>query len=109
MVLHPRHRGDCADFFAAPDQIARVQLDGPVAVIGAIEHAAAQAGRTWNDQFVYVVGLFLGHHPADFDDGRSVEDWRTLLSPCRFRCNEGEAWSPCTCLWRKRHEHQTIS
>jgi hypothetical protein len=44
--------------------------------------------------------LFLYNHPPDFDDGRSVEDWRTLLSRCAFRFSEAEAWTPCTCLWR---------
>jgi hypothetical protein len=57
MVLNPRHRGDCADFFVAPHQTARVQLGGPVSAIGEIEHAAARAGRTWNTQLTYVLGL----------------------------------------------------
>jgi hypothetical protein len=78
-----------------------MQFDGSVAVISAIEHAAARTGRTWNDQFTYVLGLCLGKHPPDFDDGRSVEDWRTLLSRCRFRWSEAEAWTPFTCLRRE--------
>lgn len=101
MALHPRHRGDCADFFADSDQTARIQFDGPVAVIGEIEHAAARAWRTWNTQFVYVVEICLGYHLPDFDDGRTVEDWRALLSPCRFRLSEAGAWSPFACLRRK--------
>jgi hypothetical protein len=76
-----------------------MHFDGPVAVISAIEHAAARAGRTWNAQFTYVLELCRGYHPTDFDDGRSVEDWRTLLSPCRFRWSEAEVWNPFTCLW----------
>ena len=101
MVLHPRYRGTCADFFVAPHQTERMHFDGPVAVIGTIEHAAARTGRTWNDQLTYVLELCLGYHPSDFDDGRSVEEWRTLLSPCAFRFSEAEAWNPFTCLWRK--------
>jgi hypothetical protein len=101
MVLNPRHRGDCADFFVATHQTHRVQLDGPADVIGEIEHAAALAGRTWNTQLTYVLELCLGYHPSDFDDGRSVEDWRTLLRPCRFRLSEAKDWSPFTCLSRK--------
>jgi hypothetical protein len=101
MALHPRHRGDCADFFADLDQTEHVQLDGPRSAIGEIEHAAALAGRTWNTQFVYVVEICLGYHQPEFDDGRSVDDWRTLLSRCAFRVSEAAAWSPCTCLWRK--------
>ena len=46
MVLNPRHRGDCADFFVATHQTHRVQLDGPADVIGEIEHTAALDGRT---------------------------------------------------------------
>lgn len=101
MVLDPRHRGDCADFFAAPDQTARMEVDGPCAAIGELEHAAAKGGRTWNAQLDYVIKVCLGDHLPDFDDGRSVGDWRTLLRPCRFRWMEEEAWTPFTCLWRK--------
>lgn len=75
-----------------------MQLDGPVSVIRAFEQAAAHAQRTWNAQFTYVLSLCLGYHPPAFDDGRSVEDWFTLLSPCRFRFTEAEDSSPCTCL-----------
>lgn len=102
MALHPCHRGDCAEFFVAPHQTEEMQLDGPVTVISAMEHAAARAGRTWNTQLTYVLGLCLGYHPPDFDDGRSVEEWRTLLAPVRFRFHEGQDWRPCTCLWKKR-------
>jgi hypothetical protein len=101
MVLNPRHRADCYDLFTAPHQTASVQFDGPAAAIGEIEHAAALAGRTWNTQLTYVLELCLGYHPSYFDDGRSVEDWRTLLGPCRFRLSEAGDWSPCTFLWRK--------
>ena len=100
-MLHPRYRGNCADFFVAPHQTASVQLDAPVDVISEIEASAARAGRTWNDQFTYVLKLFLGYHASDFDDMRSVEDWHTLLNPCRFRTSETRDWHPFTCLWRK--------
>jgi hypothetical protein len=79
MRPHPRHRGDCADFFATAQQPARIALDAPVSSIS--EHAAALAGRTWNDQLTYVIDLCLGDHPPDFNDERSTEDWRTLMSP----------------------------
>lgn len=101
MVLNPRHRWDCADFFVAPDQTERMQLDGPADVFGEIERAAVRAGRTWNTQLTYVLELCLGYHSSDFDDERSVEDWRTLLRPCAFRSSEAAAWYPFTCLWRK--------
>ena len=101
MVLHPRYRGNCADFFAAPHQTAYVQLDGPANVIGELEASAARAVRTWNDQLTYIVELCLGYRPSDFDDTRSVEDWHMLLSPCRFRTSEAEDWIPFMCLWRK--------
>lgn len=101
MVLHPRHRGDCSDFFVVPGHTARIEIDGPRAVLGELEHEAARAGRTWNTQFCYVLTLLLGYHPPDFDDGRSEEDWRTLLRPCTFRFSDAEAWIPFTCLRRK--------
>ena len=100
MRVHPRHRGDCAEFFQAPQHTVRIQLDGPVAVISAIEQAAARTGRTWSDQFTYVLGICLGKHLPYFNDERGVEDWRMLLSPCRFRFSEAEAWSSWMCLWR---------
>jgi hypothetical protein len=102
IVLHPRHRGNCADFFVTPQQTARMEFDSPRTVIWEIEQAAARSGRTWNTQLTYVLGLFLGYHPADFDDQRSIEDWRTLMSPCNFRCNEAEDWSPFTLMWRAK-------
>ena len=101
MVLHPRHRADCYDFFTAPHETHRVQFDGPADAICELERGAARVGRTWNAQLTYVLELCLGYHPSDFDDPRSVEDWRTLLRPCRFRLSEAKDWSPFTCLWRK--------
>jgi hypothetical protein len=101
MRVHPRHRGDCADLFSTPEQTARIELDAPDSTISEIEHAAARTGRTWNAQLIYVLSLCLGYHPPDFTDGRSVEDWRTLLSPCNFRFSDSDAWRPFTCLWWK--------
>ena len=100
-MLHPRHRGDCAEFFVPPGKTARIEFDGPVDVIGEMEHAAARAGRTWHAQFTYVMGICLGYHPPDFEDNRSVADWRTLLSECNFRTMETGGWAPFTCLWRR--------
>ena len=99
MRLHPCHRGDCADFFSTTQQTECIDLDAPVSTIGEIERAAAQAGRTWNDQLTYLVELCLGDHLSDFDDRHSVDDWRTLLSRCKFRLGETECWIPFTCLW----------
>ncbi|HKQ34013.1 MAG TPA: hypothetical protein VJT11_01780 [Nitrospiraceae bacterium] len=92
MRVHPHHRGDCADFYTAPQYTARIHLDGPVTTISAMEHEAARTGRNWNDQFIYVVKVCLGDHLPDFDDERSAEDWRTLLSDCNFRFSEAEDW-----------------
>ena len=100
MVLHPRHRGNCADFFSSSDQTEFMQLDLPVTVLSALEQAAARAGRTWNDQLCYIVKLLLGDHLPDFEDARSVEDWRTLLSRCQFRFSEAQAWSSFAAMRR---------
>ena len=99
MILHPRHRSDCTEFFRDPDKTAPMQVDGPDAAIDAIGRASAEAGRSWTDQFNYILGICLGDHTPDFDDGRTTEDWRTLLSPCRFRFSETADWNPCTWLW----------
>ena len=109
MVLNPRHRLDCAEFFVSPNQTAPMQFGGPIDVISEIEHAAVLDGRTGNTQLAYVLDLCLGHHPPDFDDGRSVEDWRTLLSRCAFRFSEAGDWIPCTCLWRKTPVNSSIA
>ena len=102
MVLHPRHRGDCADFFTTPQQIGRVELIGPTDVISEIEHIAQHAGRTWNDQLNYIAELFLGHRLPDFDDTRSVEDWCALMSAFKYRSGDAGYWTPFTCLLRKK-------
>jgi hypothetical protein len=102
MGLHPRHRGDCFEFFTAPDQTELMAFQCPATVRSELEQAAARTGRTWNDQLCYVVDLCRGHHPPDFDDPRSVEDWRTLLGQCEFRFTTAEDWSPFTCLWQRR-------
>jgi hypothetical protein len=102
MVLHPRHRADCYDLFTAPHETECVAFQGPAGVIAELERDAARTGRTWNAELIYVLEICRGYHPSDFDDPRSVEDWRTLLSPCAFRVNEAADWSPFTCLWRQR-------
>jgi hypothetical protein len=102
MVLHPRHRADCYDLFTAPHETESVQFQGPALAVCEFEHAAARAGRTWNSQLTYVLGLCLGKHPPDFDDGRTVEDWRTLLAKCAFRLSEAENWTSFTYLQVKQ-------
>ena len=102
MVLHPRHRWDCTEFFTDSQQREPLQLNGPGAAFDAIGRAAAQAGRTWNAQFSYIMGICFGDRQPDFHDGRSVKDWRDLLSPVSFRLSEDKDWSPCTWMWTKR-------
>jgi len=102
MVLHPRHRADCFDLFTAPHETNAVQFQGPALEIGALEREAARTGRTWNAQLTYCLGVCLGQHRTDFDDPRSVEDWRTLLGPCEYRVRDTVDWSPFTCLWTRR-------
>ena len=101
MRVHPRHRGDCADFFSPPEYIASIEFTMPHSTLNELEQAAAQAGRTWNEHMIYVLELCRGHIQPDFGDRRSAEEWRTLLSGCRLRFNEGEEWRPITCLWWK--------
>ena len=107
-MLHPRHRADCGDFFVAPDQTDRIDFKVPADVINDLEREAFRAGRTWNDQLTYVAEVFLGRRPPDFDDPRSVEDWRTLLRSSLYRLTEAGDWLPFACLGEQRHEHETI-
>jgi len=109
MVLHQRHRGDCADFFSTPQQTGSVEFLAPIDVISEIELAAARAGRTWNDQICYIAELFQGRRPPDFDDERTEDDWRTLMSPSRVWIDKEGCWVPFTCLGERRHEHEAIS
>jgi hypothetical protein len=102
MVLNPRHRADCFDLFTAPQETNSVQFQGPQLAIAALERDAARAGRTWNAHLCYVLEICRGAQPPDFDDPRSVEDWRAMLGTCEFRCNTAADWSPFTCLWKRR-------
>jgi hypothetical protein len=101
MGLHPRQRADCYDLFTAPHETHSVQFQGPALAVCELERDAARTGRTWNAQLTYCLGLCLGRHRTDFDDPRSVEDWRALLATCAFRMSAADAWSPFTCLWRR--------
>ncbi|HSF67703.1 MAG TPA: hypothetical protein VLA67_09790 [Nitrospiraceae bacterium] len=105
--MHPRHRGGCADFYYAPHQDERVDLKVPVDVRGELELAAARAGLTWNDQLCYVGELFLGLRPPDFDDPRSVEEWRTLMSDSLVWIDTEGDWVPFNSLG-EHHEHEAI-
>lgn len=109
MMLYPRHRGDCADFFATPKQSERIDIRIPTDLQSELEHEAARAGHTWNDHMGYIVRILIGHQQPGFDDERSVGDWRTLMSPCMFQLTEGGEWFPFTCLGASRHEHEAIS
>ena len=109
MMLHPRHRGDCADFFATPEQNERIDIQIPPDLQTELEQEAARAGRTWNDHLCYILNVLHGSHTPDFDDASSVEDWRTRMSPCLFQLREGEEWYPFTCIGASHHEHETIS
>ena len=102
MMLHPRHRADCSEFFDGLHQnTKRVDFKAPDDVISEIGLAAARAGRTWNDQLGYIAELFLGRRPPDFDDARSEEDWRTLLSPSMLWIPEAGGWIPFAGLGRR--------
>ena len=100
-MLDPRHRVDCADFFRAPHQRDHLNFKIPVNVISEIELAASRAGRTWNDQICYITGIFLGWRTLDFDDARSVEDWRTLMTGSMVQLDEAGKWFPFNCVGRK--------
>lgn len=100
-MLHPRHRGDCSEFFRSPHLTESVQLDALRSTVSDIEHAAAKAGRTWSEQLTYILEVCLGKHLLDFDDPRSTEDWRMLMTPCRLRWSGMEEWYPCEHLWRR--------
>ena len=103
-MIEPRHRADCAEWFSSPNQTEYVLLDMPVSGRSAIEHGAAKAGRTWTDQFFYVLARCRDERLPDFDDVRSVEEWRTLLMSSSYRFNETEEWTRLSCLWRKTYE-----
>ena len=108
-MIDPRHRGDCADFFATPKQSEWIGLRIPPDLLSELEHEAAGAGRTWNDHLCYILNILDGSHTPDFGDAHSVEDWCTRMSPCLFQLNEGEEWVPFTCLSASHHEHEAIS
>ena len=93
-MLHPRHRGDCTDFYFSPHQTERLDFKIPDDVRSEVEHAAARAGRTFNDQIIYIAKLLRDLGAPDFDDERIVEDWDALMSPCRVFLPEAGGWIP---------------
>jgi hypothetical protein len=98
-VRDPRHRADCADLVCAPDQDAWIGLRCPREVTNALEQAAEEAGRTWNDQLLYVIDMCSGHQPPSFDDTRTAEDWRTLMAQMQMQFDEGGQWFPFSYLF----------
>ena len=100
-VREPKSRADCADFFCAPDQTNWIGLRGPIEVTHALEQAAEEAGRTWNDQLIYVFSVCRGEQLPSLEDKRTAEDWRTLMGGMQMCLNEGEEWIPCSVIFNR--------
>ena len=109
MILHPRHRSDCADLFWAPHQIHDMDLQAPDDVFSEVEHAAARAGRTFNDQIAYIGRLLRGVHAPDFEDGRSVGDWCALMNQAKVYVPEVGVWVSFTCMKKTTHEQEWLA
>src|SRR5262245_54568134 len=86
----PQHRADCSDFYCNPDDEELVFRASPD-IRDALEDAAQQAGRTWNEQFIYAIEVCRGANVSPGDE-RTATDWRTLLADMTM-CLDGE-WIP---------------
>jgi hypothetical protein len=104
-----RQRADCADFFVTSKLNKALNIQMPTDLFGELEREAALLGRTWNEHTNYIMRILLGHLTPDFDDARTVEDWRTRMSPCMFQLTEGGEWIPFTVIGASHHEHEAIS
>lgn len=98
----PKYRADCIEWFHdRARETEKIQFSGPRAVFAAIEQAAERAGRSFNDQLLYVLRVCEGRQALDFSDTRSLSKWRVLIGQLEMQLNEGEAWVPCGLIFPK--------
>ena len=101
-LREPKSRADCVEFYCAPNQTEWIDMRGPIEVTHVLEQAAEEAGRTWNDQLVYVFNVCRGAQLPSLEDTRTAEDWRTLMGKMQmcFREREDGRWIPCSVIFR---------
>lgn len=99
---HPRYRRDCIDLYCKPDETEEIDFTGPTAVMETIEQAAEQSGRTFNEQFKYVMNICMGSVVHAADDARSVDEWRGLIGQLRIQFHKGEEWMPASVLFAEQ-------
>ena len=98
-----RHRTDCADFYYEPQQTELMYFRAPDDVVHALEDAAEQAGRMWNNQVLYVLRVCQGAQSSPADR-RTVREWQSLMARAEICFEEGdEDWRPCHVIFENGH------
>jgi hypothetical protein len=92
VLRKPQHRADCSDFYCHPDD-EHIGFHAPLEVIAALEDAAQRAGRTWNEQLIYVIDICREAERVSPDDERTPNGWRTLMAEVTI-CLDGTTWIP---------------
>jgi len=96
----PKFRADCIEWFHDPaHDNQKIQFRGPNHVYAALEQAAEQADRTFNDQMLHILGACRGARSLDFTDARSLSEWRDLIGQMTMQFHVGEEWIPCRAIF----------
>lgn len=98
-VRPPKYRADSIEWFHDPKADSKIDFQGSREMYAALEEAAERADRTFNDQVRYVLRVCRGDVATDFDDERSVREWRDLIGEMRMQFNDGDEWIPCRVLF----------
>lgn len=98
-VRHPKYRADSIEWFHDPTADRKIDFTGPQDVYAAIEEAAERADRTFNDQLLYALRVCRGDVAIDFDDERSVLEWRDLMGQMKMQLNSVDEWIPCSVIF----------
>lgn len=62
----------------------KVDLWIPERTYDIIMEAAALAGRSFDQEMLYITEVFCRYHPPDFEDCRTAEEWEELFLTMRY-------------------------
>ena len=105
----PLHRADCTDFYRDPTEDQPIKLQGPLAVLHALELASVQAGRTFNAQLLYMIDVCLGDRAVSADDDRDARSWRAMFAQFEMWVDARAEWVPCTAFLKHTCETPRFS
>lgn len=71
-------------------RLERIVMEMPDETETAIDAAALHAGRTRDEQLVYIMKICMDHHCPDGNDPRTREDWLRLFETIEFVDDDGD-------------------